>query len=242
MKQQYADSIAAVLRPLAPGGMLLTADVPLIDQLAAQWDARRVKSPTPIAQPSLALPVADIRLTARGAAELIGHEAIVLEWYRDSEKVGTWGIGVTNASGHKVDRYKDNPQTIARCIEVYLWLVDTVYTPDVRKAFAGCKLTEAQFAAALSFHYNTGAIRHTDWVDLFKAGKLAAARIFLETHYLNGGDLKERRMKEAALFFDGVWSGDGKTTVWPVKKPSYTPDWDKGERIDVRPYLTGLPS
>lgn len=242
MKQQYADSIAAVIRPLAPAGQLLTADVLLINQLATQWDARREKSPTLIAQPALTLPVADIRITARTAAELIGHEAIVLEWYRDSEKVGTWGIGVTNASGHNVDRYKDNPQTIGRCIEVYLWLLDTGYAPDVRKAFAGCNLTEAQFAAALSFHYNTGAILRTEWVTLWKGGHVQAARDFLETHYLNGGDLKERRMEEAALFFDGRWSGDGKTTVWPVKKPGYTPDWGNGERVDIMPYLAGLPS
>lgn len=240
MKQQYADSIAAVLRKLAPGGQLDAADVPLIDQLAAQWDARRIKAPfvNPVAATREA--IASIRLTARTAAELVGHEAIVLEWYLDSEDVGTWGIGVTDKSGHSVARYKDNPQTIGRVLEVYIWLLNTNYIPDVREAFAGCELTEAQFAAALSFHYNTGAIERTDWVKLFKAGKLKAARDFLETHYLNAGDLTERRKKEAALFFDGTWSGDGTAQVIPVSKPSYRPSFRRAERIDIMPMLKAL--
>jgi len=35
-----ADKIAAALRSIAPEGKLLTPDIPLINQLAAQWDAR----------------------------------------------------------------------------------------------------------------------------------------------------------------------------------------------------------
>lgn len=172
-------------------------------------------------------------LTPRVALELVGHEAIVQEWYKDSVGVGTWGIGVTNASGHRVDRYKDNPQTIERCLEVYVWLLRTRYIPDVLKAFAGRTLTETQFAAALSFHYNTGAIGKTQWVRDFLAGRPADARAFLISHYTNGGTLTERRLKEAALFFDGKWSQDGKATVFPVAKPSYTPKWSGAKRIDI---------
>lgn len=245
MKQQYADSIAAVIRPLAPDARLFDADVALINQLATQWDARRPHADPPKVSPSSQLPAVSIdaiRLTARTASELVGHEAIVLEWYLDNAKppVGTWGVGVTNASGHSVDRYKDNPQTIARCLEVYVWLLNTNYIPDVRKAFAGCKLTEAQFAAALSFHYNTGAIERTDWVKLFKAGKMKAARDFLESHYLNDGDLTERRAKEAALFFDGTWSGDGTARVIPVSKPSYTPSFRRAERVQLLGMLQAM--
>ena len=36
---------------------------------------------------------------------------------------------------------------------------------------------------------------------------------------------------EAALLFDGVWSGDGRINVYPVKKPSYTPDWKNVRRV-----------
>lgn len=180
-----------------------------------------------------ARPVEEIQITAEMAAEIVGHEAIVLEAYRDSEGIWTWGIGVTDASGHSVMRYKDAPQTIKRVLEVYIWLLNTNYARDVRKEFAGQKLTDAEFTAALSFHYNTGAILRTEWTDLVKAGNRKAARAFLESHYLNGGDLTKRRKEEAALFFDGKWSNDGKTTVWPVKKPSYRPDWSGGKRVEI---------
>ena len=173
-------------------------------------------------------------LTPRVALELIGHESIVLEAYRDSENVWTWGIGVTNSSGHQVfPRYKDNPQTVQRCLEVYIWLLRNQYIPDVLKAFRGFNLTETQFAAALAFHYNTGAIGKTSWVALFLAGDKAGARRFWESHYLNNGDLTERRKKETALFFDGKWSQDGKATIWPVNKPSYHPDFRHPRRVDI---------
>lgn len=184
-----------------------------------------------------ALGIGDM-LTARVALELIGHEAIVQEWYLDSVRVGTWGIGVTNASGHNVDRYRDNPQSIERCLEIYIWLLRTRYIPDVLKAFEGVPLTEAQFAAALSFHYNTGAILKTEWVKLVRAGQLGAARQFLETHYTNAGTLTARRKAEGSLFFLGKWSQDGKATVYTVRKPSYTPDWGSAKRIDIAADLT----
>lgn len=40
-----ADRIAAALRPLAPRGKLAAEDVPLIDALAAQWEARLLSDP-----------------------------------------------------------------------------------------------------------------------------------------------------------------------------------------------------
>ena len=92
-------------------------------------------SPPPF--PTAARPVEEIQITAEMAAEIVGHEAIVLEAYRDSEGIWTWGIGVTDASGHSVMRYKDAPQTIKRVLEVYIWLLNTNYAPDVRKEFAG---------------------------------------------------------------------------------------------------------
>lgn len=178
------------------------------------------------------------QLTPRVACELVGHEAIVREFYFDNAKppVGTWGVGVTSRSGHKVERYKDNPQTIERCLEVYVWLLRNRYIPDVMDAFEGFHLTESQFAAALSFHYNTGKIEATSWVTLWRSGQHAAARQFLETHYLNGGVLTKRRKAEAALFFDGKWSKDnGFTNVIPVRKPSYTPNFSKAVRTHIMP-------
>jgi GH24 family phage-related lysozyme (muramidase) len=165
----------------------------------------------------------------------VGHEAIVLEWYKDSVGVGTWGVGVTNNSGHNVDRYKDNPSTVEHALEVFVWLLRNRYMPDVVRAFSGFALSEAQFAAALSFHYNTGHILTTDWVSLVKQGNTQAAEDFLKSHYLNDGTLTGRRRDEAALFFHGVWQhGDGRAVVYPVLKPSYHPDFRHPQMVDVR--------
>lgn len=173
-------------------------------------------------------------LTARGALELVGYEAIVLEWYKDSVGVGTWGVGVTNNSGHNVDRYKDAPSTVEHALEVFVWLLRNRYMPDVVHAFEGHSLSEAQFAAALSFHYNTGRILTTDWVALFKQGKLHAAEDFLRSHYLNSGTLTARRAGEAALFFNGTWMhGDGMVTIYPVLKPSYQPDFRHPKHVNI---------
>ncbi len=205
------------------------AEIPLVDALLDELD---IAKDVAAAKPT---PAKHGELTARVALELVGHEAIVLEWYKDSVGVGTWGIGVTNNSGHSVDRYKDNPQTVEKVLQVYIWLLRTVYIPDVLKAFAGHLLTETQFAAALSFHYNTGAILKTEWVKMFLAGNWIGARKFLVSHYLNGGTLTERREAEAALFFDGDWKHeDGKALVIPVRKPSYTPNFGKAQRVGIR--------
>lgn len=174
-----------------------------------------------------------ISITERIALELIGHEAIVQEAYKDSVGVWTWGVGVTSASGHSVDRYKDNPQTIEKCLEVYIWLLNEKYAPAVMKAFGGRALTEAQFGAALSFHYNTGAIGRATWVKSWLAGREAEAREkFME--WKKPAAIIERRQEERDLFFDGKWSADGFATVYPVRKPSYTPEWGGAKRVDVR--------
>jgi lysozyme len=175
--------------------------------------------------------------TVRVMQELVCHEAIVREAYRDSKGIWTWGIGVTNASGHEVHpRYLDKPQSLAKCIEVFAWLCKKQYGPEVIEAFRGRQLTEAQFAAALSFHYNTGAIGRASWVRSWLAGDQASARLqFME--WRRPPEIVERRRKECDLFFDGRWSSDGKTNVYPVRKPSYTPAWGMVQRVDIRTAL-----
>lgn len=179
-------------------------------------------------------------LTSRGAKEIISHEGIVQEAYKDSKGVWTWSVGITNASGHQVyPRYLDNPASLERCLEIYIWLLRFRYIPDVEHAFAGHALSEAQFHAAVSFHWNTGKIGTASWVPLWKTGQIAKARSnFLS--YKKPPEVVPRRQKEAALFFDGVWSGDGKANVYPVRKPSYAPNWGGVRRVDVSAIIDAL--
>lgn len=166
------------------------------------------------------------KLSIKVLREIASHEGAVREAYRDSKGIWTWGIGVTNASGHSVyPRYKDNPQEMSKVLGIYEWLLRTKYLPDVEAAFKGVDLTEEQLAAALSFHYNTGAIKRASWVKSFKAGNINTAR----SQFMNWKSPKEiipRRQAERDLFFDGKWSGDGTVNIYEVvNKPSYSPKW-----------------
>lgn len=206
---------------------------------AAPGQASEGAEPESSAPAPSAPQIAPDGLTARPAAELVGHEAIVLEAYKDSEGIWTWGIGITDASGHKVERYIDNPQPIPYCLQVFLWLIRAKYLPAVLEAFAGHDLSEAELAAALSFHYNTGAIAHATWVDHWKAGDIAGAKIdFMQ--WDKPSSIVPRRQQECNLFFDGKWYGSGLATVYPVLKPSYEPDFRHPSRVDILTPLKAL--
>jgi GH24 family phage-related lysozyme (muramidase) len=78
------------------------------------------------------------------------------------------------------------------------------YAADVDAALDDAETTQAQFDAMVSFHYNTGAIRHATLTRKHKAGDLAgAAREFARWNKAGGRELKgltRRRAAEAQLY------------------------------------------
>jgi len=213
------------IRPFAPDSRFSAGHVAAIDALADSFGLARADA-VPAGPPAT-------DLTVRCVLEIAGHESIVPEAYKDSGGVWTWGMGVTNASGHTVfPRYKDAPQTLLHCVEVAVWLMRQTYLPAVLKAFAGMPLTEAELTAALSYHWNTGAILTAAWVPAVKSGNLATARRSFTLEH-TGSSTMERRGKERDLFFDGKWTNDGMTTVYDVAKPSYSPKWSSARRVDI---------
>lgn len=175
-----------------------------------------------------------MKLTPRIAMEVAAHEAVVRSAYKDSVGVWTWSVGLTNATGHNVERYIGNPQSLARCLDVYIWALDR-YAEDVREVFAGHDLSEGEFAAALSFHWNTGAIRRASWVDAWKRGDMADAEArFLQ--WRNPPEIVNRRKAEADLMFRGRWSSDGKMMEYGVTSRN-TPDWGSARRVDAMPII-----
>jgi len=181
-------------------------------------------------------PVRD--LTSAIVLEIVEHEGIVTEAYKDSAGVWTWGVGVTNDSGHRVyPRYKDKPQTVAKCLEIYLWLLREEYLPDVLRAFGDRPLAEHELGAALSFHWNTGAITRAEWVKQVCAGDDEKARVSI-MNWRSPPEIISRRKAERDLFFNGTWTSDGKVPVYRVAKPGYQPRG--AQLIDVRPELAEL--
>lgn len=179
-------------------------------------------------------------ITYRTALEIAYHEAIIRQAYKDSVGVWTWSVGLTAATGHDVLRYKDNPQTMEHCLAIYVWALNN-YADAVRKAFAGTLLTEAQFAAALSFHWNTGSISKASWVGLFKAGRMADAEASFKSWNKAGGKvvpgLTTRRGMEADLLFRGRWSADGTINEYTRLTASYTPVWSSAKRVNIEAAL-----
>ena len=155
----------------------------------------------------------DNKIDYEVALEVASHEAIVREAYKDIKGIWTWSIGLTNASGHNVERYIDKPQTLQHCLAVYVWALEK-YAKDVRAAFTR-PLTQKQFAAALSFHYNTGAIKRATWVKSFNAGDTAKAKKEI-MNWSTPKAIIARRTKERDLFFDGKWSNKGSILEYQV--------------------------
>lgn len=176
-------------------------------------------------------------ITPRIAAELIAHEGIVCEAYLDSVGIWTWSVGLTDASGHRVERYRDNPQSLSQCLAVFVWALRRNYLPAVLAAFGSYQPQEHELAAALSFHWNTGGIARAEWMKLVMAGDRQRGRAAM-LNWARPVSLLGRRRKEQALFFDGIWSGDGKALVYAVAKPSYRPV--NGKRVAIADLLAKL--
>lgn len=179
-----------------------------------------------------------MELTLNVALEVASHEAVIRQTYRDSEGYDTWSVGLTSATGHDVTRYINNPQPLRKCLEIYVWALDN-YADEVREAFRGHKLSEAQFAAALSFHWNTGAIKRATWVQRFKAGDMRGAREAI-MWYRTPQSIIERRKKERNLFFDGEWTNNGTMTEFTRLTPRRTPVWSSATRIEVGELLAEI--
>jgi lysozyme len=171
-----------------------------------------------------------MKIDAEIALEVASHEGIVRQAYFDTKNVLTWSIGITNATGHNVERYRNNPQPMAYCLQIFVWALER-YAKDVRAAFAGKTLTKAQFAAALSFHYNTGAIARATWVKLWKEGRVSEARQSIMS-WTKDKELTSRRAKERDLFFDGKWSNYGFITEYT--KVSATGQPIAPKRVNIR--------
>ena len=84
----HADNIATALRPIAPDGRLTSAEVPLINQLAALWQGRS-PSPTAGAAPQIGLTYADYQAAATALACTVAQIRAVDEvesqggWFKD---------------------------------------------------------------------------------------------------------------------------------------------------------------
>lgn len=179
-----------------------------------------------------------MRTSIKGLAALAMHEAIVLSPYRDSVGVWTWGIGHTAGAGDP-DPAKmvkgvpsDEEATMRRVIAQFQ--IDIArYEAQVSRAIKN-SVEQHEFDAAVSFHYNTGAIGTATWVKTLNAGNkgLAANQIM---NWTKPEEIIPRRQSEQRLFRDGAYP-TGDIAIYTADL-SGNVQWSRGRSISQSRFL-----
>lgn len=174
-----------------------------------------------------------MNISARGLAELAALEGIVTSRYKDSKGIWTIGIGHTSAAG------PPDPATFTEYLTVdkalSLFKDDTKrYAADVSSILT-VPVTQYEFDALVSFHYNTGAIRRASLVKSLNAGnRQQAAAQFMS--WSTPPEVVGRRTKEMNLFRTGAYSTDPKANVYPATATGVV-QWSRGKATSVLPLL-----
>ena len=159
-----------------------------------------------------------MKTSDRGICSLIQHEGIVPAPYLDSVGVLTYGVGHTKAAG-KPDPAtlpKGMPNDLDSSLEDVFALLNVdleKYESDVNKAITE-PISQHEFDAAVSFHYNTGAIYSATWVSTLNKGDHATAANQI-MNWSKPESIIPRRQAEQTLFRDGIYP-DGDIIVWKV--------------------------
>jgi lysozyme len=169
------------------------------------------------------------RTSARGAADIIAHEAIVLSRYKDVAGVWTIGVGHTAAAGGLDPATFTGTLTLDAALALFLEDIRK-YERRVAKAFTR-PLAQHEFDAAVSFDFNTGGIDRATWVETFNAGDREAA-IAQIMNWRKPAPIIPRREKEQALFATGRYAGDGNAMVYPATKTGKVL-WKRGRRLAI---------
>lgn len=153
-----------------------------------------------------------------GIFALALHEGIVAGPYRDSVGVWTYGIGHTLGAGYP------DPAKMRRGmpsnLDATLRDVFDLFRHDLPKYEAGVNravkvpITQAQFDALVSFHYNTGAIGKASFVKRLNAGDEVGAAAGMMA-YSKPASIIDRRKAEQKLFAKGIYP-TGTVPVWKV--------------------------
>jgi len=182
-----------------------------------------------------------MNVSPRGLYALASHEGIVPGPYRDSVGVWTYGVGHTAAAGEPNPRKMargmpdDLDGEIARALRTYIVDIER-YAADVRRAVR-VKVSQEQFDALVSFHYNTGGIARAELTKHLNAGRVAsAARTFMG--WLKPIEVRARREAEQRLFRDGTYPRDP-VPVWGVDASGRV-QWRAVKRIAQAEFLALL--
>lgn len=173
-----------------------------------------------------------MKTSPRGIVAIAGHEAFVPAPYFDVKRVLTIFVGHTKAAGapDPASRPRGMPADLDAALAegIALFVADLArYEAETARAIR-VEVTQAEFDAAVSFHFNTGAIATADWVKRLNAGDLAgAAAGFM--NWRKPASIIGRRKAEQRLFQTGTYA-DTPMNVWGVSEAGKV-DWSKPIRV-----------
>lgn len=160
-----------------------------------------------------------MKTSPRGIEDLILSEGVKLKAYKDTE--GVWTIGYGHAATSGRAPIPRPGMTIDLAEAKRILKNDLVYyETDVNAVLPN--VPQHVFDGAVSFHFNTGAIRRASWVRTYKTGDMAAAR----KAFLMWNKPKEiigRRTREADLIFKGIYRSKAPLDPAPVPPPPVVP-------------------
>ncbi len=159
-----------------------------------------------------------MQISDEGLIALMLHEGIVPAPYKDSVGVWTYGVGHTKAAGEPDP--KTMPKGMPADLDAELQFVFDVFREDLKKYGADVAkainvvVSQSEFDAAVSFHYNTGAISTATWVKTLNGGDRALAGQQI-MNWSKPPEIIPRRTAEQVLFTTGIYPS-GNITVWKV--------------------------
>ena len=172
-----------------------------------------------------------MKTSAKGLAEIAGHEGIILSPYFDSVNILTWGIGHTKAAGSPDPA--SLPMGVAQPIEAVLSTFKrdmAKYEADVNRAVT-VPIEQYQFDALVSFHYNTGAIARASLVKKLNAGDRAGAVAGFDAWH-KPPEIIGRRDREKRLFREGIYAHGGKALASPADVKGWV-NYRAGTSVDA---------
>lgn len=143
-------------------------------------------------------------ISRQGVGFIAGYEACYLFSYKDSAGVWTDGLGNTAAAGIRAPQ-PGGRITLTQALEEFERNLQR-YAAAVRRAIT-TELTQCEFDALVSFHFNTGAILSGSVDNKLNRGDRAAAIQTLKLYVNSRGKflrgLQSRRNDEATIFLTG---------------------------------------
>lgn len=150
-----------------------------------------------------------MKTSDNGRAFIEAFEGLYLHDYDDGTGVITIGYGHTNLAGVPPKVFKGQRITEPQADEILAADLAAVERDVVK--FIRVPITQSQFDALVSFHFNTGALGKSTIDDKFNAGNVPGAMATLLQYDHAGGrqmdGLTRRRQAERLLFIGQVEQG-----------------------------------